>query len=246
MSAFKFKPNILSANTLKLIAALAMLIDHMGMLLFPRYEILRIIGRIAFPIFAFFIAEGCKYTRSRARYLLTLASCAAVFQIVFFIVTKSLEMCIFVTFTLSVVLIYSLDRLKAALIKSSAPLYQKISYALLFLSMLVFVYAVNILLDIDYGFIGCITPLFAATVHTPRGTDNTSKLDKPYISVLCMALPISLMPFIYRKDISFFALASIPLLLLYSGKRGKLKMKYFFYVFYPLHLVFLYFLDYLI
>ena len=38
------------------------------------------------------------------------------------------------------------------------------------------------------------------------------------------------------SEIQAFALLALPLLLLYSGKRGKVKMKYFFYVFYPLHL----------
>ena len=57
------KIRFLSNNTLKIIAALAMLADHVGYLLFPDVTVLRIIGRLAFPIFAFTIAEGCKYTR---------------------------------------------------------------------------------------------------------------------------------------------------------------------------------------
>lgn len=36
--------------------------------------------------------------------------------------------------------------------------------------------------------------------------------------------------------IQVHALLSLPLLLLYSGKRGKVNLKYFFYIFYPLHL----------
>ena len=43
----------INAFTLKMIAIVAMLIDHIGAVLFPQIEILRIIGRIAFPIFAF-------------------------------------------------------------------------------------------------------------------------------------------------------------------------------------------------
>ena len=55
----------LTNNQLKLIAMLSMLIDHVGMLLFPGVRVLRIIGRLAFPIFAYMIAEGCAHTRSR-------------------------------------------------------------------------------------------------------------------------------------------------------------------------------------
>ena len=47
----------LSGNALKIIAAISMVIDHTGMLIFPGEDIFRIIGRLAFPIFAFFIAE---------------------------------------------------------------------------------------------------------------------------------------------------------------------------------------------
>ena len=57
------KFNILSSSALKLLACGFMLIDHVGVRLFPDVLILRIIGRLAFPIFAFFIAEGCRYTR---------------------------------------------------------------------------------------------------------------------------------------------------------------------------------------
>ncbi len=60
----------LSANQLKVIAALTMLIDHVGMILFPSIRLFRIIGRISFPIFSFMIYEGCKYTRNKKRYLL--------------------------------------------------------------------------------------------------------------------------------------------------------------------------------
>ena len=60
----------LSGNSLKLIAALTMLIDHMGIMLFPNVAVLRCIGRISFPIFAFMISEGARYTKDKTRYFL--------------------------------------------------------------------------------------------------------------------------------------------------------------------------------
>ena len=53
----------LSGNALKILAAIFMTLDHMGLMLFPHIPLLRILGRLALPIFAFMIAEGCKYTR---------------------------------------------------------------------------------------------------------------------------------------------------------------------------------------
>ena len=60
---------ILSGNMLKILGAVFMLIDHIGVVFFPEVKILRILGRISFPIFAFMIAEGCRYTRNKLRYL---------------------------------------------------------------------------------------------------------------------------------------------------------------------------------
>ena len=58
-----------------------MAIDHTGALFFPQLLIFRIIGRLAFPMFAFFIAEGYTHTRSVKRYLTRLAICAVLFQV---------------------------------------------------------------------------------------------------------------------------------------------------------------------
>ena len=45
-----------------------MLVDHIGYILLPEAAFLRYIGRLAMPIFAFFIGEGCLYTRNRKKY----------------------------------------------------------------------------------------------------------------------------------------------------------------------------------
>ena len=57
----------MSGFLLKLIAAATMLIDHAGLLLFPGEHWMRIVGRIAYPLFAWCIAEGFRYTRSPQR-----------------------------------------------------------------------------------------------------------------------------------------------------------------------------------
>ena len=65
------KHKILSGNALKMIAAISMLIDHIGLLFFPFNGIFRIFGRLAFPIFAYMIAEGAKYTRNKKKHFFT-------------------------------------------------------------------------------------------------------------------------------------------------------------------------------
>ena len=63
---------VLSANKLKLIALISMTIDHIGLLFFPYTIIFRILGRFAFPIFAYFIAVGCYYTHNKLKHFLHL------------------------------------------------------------------------------------------------------------------------------------------------------------------------------
>lgn len=61
----------LNADTdlLKLVAMVTMFIDHVGKVCFPQHYIMRIIGRMAFPIYAYCIAVGCVYTRNHMKYL---------------------------------------------------------------------------------------------------------------------------------------------------------------------------------
>jgi hypothetical protein len=236
----------LSGNTLKLIAAAAMVVDHMGVIFFPDLMILRMIGRLSFPIFAFMISEGCKHTRNRWRYFLTMAGLATCFQIVYFFALGSLKMSIFVTFSLSILMIYALDLLKESIFNDSTPTIQKILAPLLFFGSIVAVFLINRFFDLDYNFAGCMTPVFASIFHSTKSTpEPLRRLDNNYLKVLALSIGLLWLAFINLR-IQFLSLLTLPLLLMYSGKRGKWKLKYFFYVFYPAHLVILYGISILI
>ncbi|MBO7736222.1 MAG: hypothetical protein J6S22_00120, partial [Clostridia bacterium] len=71
------KLRFLSGNSIKILAAIAMVVDHVGLLFFPFNPIFRMIGRLAFPLFAYMIAEGCKYTKNKWKYLLLMAGLGA-------------------------------------------------------------------------------------------------------------------------------------------------------------------------
>ena len=73
----------LNSLHLKLLAAASMLIDHMGFTLFPFAHWMRCVGRLAFPIFAFQVAEGWYRTCNRRRYFLRLALCGLLSEIPF-------------------------------------------------------------------------------------------------------------------------------------------------------------------
>ena len=78
---------ILDGTALKLIAVTAMILDHVGDNFFPDQIWMRIIGRMALPIFAFCIAEGFSHTRDRRRYLYRMGLFALLSEIPFDLVT---------------------------------------------------------------------------------------------------------------------------------------------------------------
>lgn len=75
----------LSGSTLKVIAVLSMVTDHSAYYLMEHgtllYEVMRCFGRIAFPVFAFLIAEGFRHTRNRMKYFLQLLGFAVVSEV---------------------------------------------------------------------------------------------------------------------------------------------------------------------
>ena len=232
------KIRCLSNNGLKIIAALSMLIDHVGHLLFPDLTILRIIGRLAFPIFAFSIAEGCKYTKNKITYFGMIFGLTFLCQVVYYLFDKSLYMCILVTFSFSILALCALWNFKTILFDEQSSLLKKVLSALLFFFVVTLIYRANQLLEIDYGFWGCMTPVIVGLFHMPKNCNSSflKKLDCNLVSVLMLALGLIPLARIIGWIQPYSFLALIPLLL-YSGRRGKINMKYFFYVFYPLHLV---------
>ena len=228
----------LSGNALKIIAAISMFIDHFGAIFFPRVALLRAIGRLAFPIFAYMIAEGCRYTKNKLRYFLTVALMGAGYTAVYYIYDKEWYFCILVTFALSIMMIYALELLKNVIFEENRSVWRIVLAALVFIASVAFTYALNLLVKIDYGFYGCLTPVLVSVFLPPRENAPAfyNMAGKFRLELLGLALGIAAL-YIAYGGIRYYAFLAIPLVFLYSGKRGKHKMKYFFYVFYPAHLL---------
>ena len=220
----------LSNNALKIIAMVSMLIDHVGMQIFPQYKIFRIIGRLAFPIFSYMIAEGCFYTRNRKKNILLMAGLGLGCQAVYTIVCHSFYMNILLTFSLSVITIFAIDEFIEKKNKVSLLCVSGVVLSVICVSLIFPVVFKENGFDIDYGFLGVLLPVAVYYSH-----NKTAK-------IISAAAVLVLMAFI-SGSIQFFSLLSIPLLMLYNGKRGKLNMKYVFYIFYPAHLVVIYLID---
>lgn len=88
---------------LRLLAMLTMLIDHIGVIFFPDDIILRIVGRLAFPLFAWGIARGYRYTSSLKRYAIRLLALGIISQYPYMTLfqTQTLNICI--TFFISII-----------------------------------------------------------------------------------------------------------------------------------------------
>ena len=156
----------LTGNQLKLLALIAMTCDHVGLQLLPQFIILRIIGRLAAPLFAYMIAEGCRYTHDRGRYLGRLLGMAALCQIAYFAAMRSLYQCIFVTFSLSVCLIYALDnavrrRTPVSVLSAAAAV-----AAVVFVTEGLPRILIHTDFDVDYGLWGVMLPVL---VYFGRG-----------------------------------------------------------------------------
>ncbi len=233
----------LSGNALKVIAAVLMVIDHIGYFLYPQYIILRIIGRLSFPIFAFMIAEGCCHTKNKLKYFSGIFIFAVVYQVFNYFFVRSPYLCIFVTFSGSILFIYLLQFLKERFFFPGTWWRKTIAVILLLFAVAV-IYLLNRVFYIDYGFWGCLAPAFACVFKKPKTISGSwfEKLDRYWVHILMFGLALFILS-LASGWVQMYCLLALPLLLVYSGERGKLKMKWFFYVFYPVHIGIIYFIG---
>ena len=183
------------------------------------------------------ISEGAKYTKNKVRYLLSVFSVGLFCFAGYLVFNKTIVFSIFITFSFSLMMIFTLDEYKAVAFSPDASNALKLTKFLLFAFSVAFSYVFCEIFTVDYGFTGCAAPLAASIVtNLPEGApESLKKLDRLNIRVALFTLPLIILAVDLRLS-QPFSLFSVPLLLLYSEKRGKLKLKYFFYVFYPLHL----------
>lgn len=214
------KQGVLNGNHLKLIAAFTMLLDHVGILLFPQIRLLRILGRLAYPIFAFMIAEGCRYTKNKLRYFFMVFGLGVVCQLVYYFFSGDTYHNILLTFSCSILLTYALQ---AAHTEKN-----RVLWSILFCLGFLAVYGLTLLVEIDYGFWGIMTPVLTAFFPEKGKTGSKLPVLMLFAGLLFLAADFG--------GVQYYSLLAIPLLLLYSGKRGKANLKYFFYIFYPVHL----------
>lgn len=223
MASNPLRLRCLTGNQLKILAMLAMTADHVGLQLFPQVGLLRILGRLAFPIYGWMIAEGCRHTRNRRRYFLRLAGLALVCQVVYFFAMGSLYQCVLVTFSLSALVIFAGDRAKKEGSLRARTVLVLLVGALVWLTA-VLPGSTSTDFAVDYGLWGVMLPVFVYF-----GENHRKRLALLALTLVLLALDFG--------GIQWFGLAAVGLLALYSGQRGSRNLGTLFYLYYPLHLM---------
>ncbi len=244
----------LSTFSLKLIAILTMTIDHIGaiwgaqdyggVLSYDTYMILRTIGRIAFPIFCYLIVEGYFHTRNVRNYAIRLFVFALLSQLPFNLAIKGgisrfYSLNIFFTLLLGLILIWIIDAAIKKIRISEIEPHQSIILPYIFAVIAVF-YAVENFMPIDYGIYGLLLILvfyfFRAKEETLENPDAGTK------AVLWQFIAIGIITFLFSFGIQIYALFALIPIAMHNHKKGK-GLKYFFYLYYPLHLLIIYFIS---
>lgn len=221
----------LDGGVLKGIAAALMLTDHVGAILLPEVLALRCVGRLAFPIFAFFIAEGYAHTRDFGRYFRRLAILAVVSEIPFNLENGAVfdltRQNVLWTFCLALLTLRGLEALGrergfgrwagCGLVLAAG-------------------FAAGELLRTDYGGWGVVTVALLYLCRDGRYAKLWLLLAMAAVNGLGMG-SLTMPVFGGEMPIQIFAVAALPVIWLYNGQAGPKGLRRAFYVFYPAHLL---------
>ena len=204
----------LDSFQLKCIAIVSMALDHTGAVLYPSQIWLRCLGRIAFPIFCFLIVEGFFHTHDVRRYMGRLGVFALISEIPYDLAFRGVPLEYAhqnVFFTLLIGI--------GMMILLERNREWPVKAVILLLAMWL-----AVLIRSDYNFRGILLIFVFYIFHESRWLAVTAG---------------GLWNFLYQGVIQKDGVLSVLPLALYNGERGR-KMKYFFYIFYPAHLLLLY------
>ena len=237
------KSKILNSNQLKLIAIIAMTVDHIAWAMFDGYPrallplVMHIIGRLTCPIMCYFIAEGYHYTRNINKYTFRLFAFAFVshFAYIFasndFVDFKSFIPFYYGNFLNQTSVMWSLAWGLVMLRIADSKRIKSIYKVLLVILICI------ITLPSDWS---CIAALCIMAIGTNRGDFRKQ------MSWMIFYVALYSLVYFFAIDKAYGILQmgvvlSIPVIAMYNGERGKNPkinkfMKWFFYIFYPLHL----------
>ena len=231
----------IDANMLRLLAILFMLLDHMWATIIPGNQWMTLVGRMAFPIFAFQITEGFIHTSNFRRYALRLFVFALISEIPFNLFYGS---SVFYPFHQNVLFTLLLGLLAIHGIEKARREYT-FKNIILAIFTLIGTFFLGALGFVDYGVKGILTVvafyLFKGFPWAWIGQlISLILLNITFFNG--MYFPVSLLGYSIDIKVQGFAILSLIPIWLYNGKKGvnNRVLQYSFYIFYPLHIFILY------
>lgn len=234
----------MTSFVLKIIAMITMFCDHFGYAFVGHFSYFNYIGRIAFPIFAFQISEGFTHTKNLKKYFIRLLVFAIIAQIPFhlflqkFIPNSSTGLNIFFTLLLGLLAITVYDYFSKIENKELNYKLFGIPFKNIVGIMFTLIIAyIGDMLHVDYGFWG-IFVIFTFYLFK----NNKLAMIISYITLCIIRYGMNIILYGFYIEYIYLAIATIfPIVFigLYKGKQGY-KIKYLLYLFYPLHLLILY------
>ena len=228
---------------LKIIALVSMFCDHFGDAFVKQFSFLNLIGRIAFPIFAFQISEGFMHTKNIKKYFLRLGIFALVSQVPFylfchkFLNVSPFALNVFFTLFIGLLAIYIFDYIGK--IVQGQEQKQQVLCKFVGLCIVILLAYVAEVLQTDYGYWGVIVVFM---FYILKGKKMLTTL---VFFILCVInyLPELILSNFHIVYLSMAICTFLPIIFIneYNGKQG-IKIKYLLYMFYPLHLLLLYFI----
>lgn len=240
---------VLSSNALKIIACACMVTDHAGIVFMGNNCIMRAVGRLAFPIFAFLLVQGLLHTSNVRRYLLRLGIFALVSELPFDLAMHDTiwypeAQNIFFTLTVGLFAIYALEsrdsigrwRVEIALAAALLAEFLRFDYGMAGVGIIIMFY----LFDKERSSISGKDG--GDMVHACPGADARTGLYYSWKQNLEIVVLSSLVYILCLGMNQMYALLAMIPVNMYSGERGRMKLKHFFYLFYPLHLLLIWFI----
>ena len=213
---------------LKIIAIISMLFDHIGYIIFEKFTFMNYIGRLSFPIFAFSISEGYRYTKDLKKYFLRLFIFAIISQIPYMLFMSTLTN----TFTFNILFTLILGLLAITVYEKTDNKYLRFAFVILFCIISQF-------LNFDYGWLGITIISIFHMFKDKKTLMNLSFSIVVFINYFYKFITTLRTEYLF---IILFCILSLIPINLYNSKKGK-NIKYILYIFYPLHLVILYILH---
>ena len=231
----------LDSTALRLLAILFMVLDHLWATVVPGNLWLTCLGRLAFPIFAFQLCEGYRHTGDFRRYRRRLLVFALLSEIPFNLFYAGSVIFPFHQNVLFTLLLGLLAMRQADMLRREEGIKKKSLRCLALLLIL----AGGVVLFPDYGLMGVMTVLCFFVFRDHRLFQLAAMAVLNIFAFKGQTIPVSLGALAFDFPIQGFALLALPLIWLYNGEKGPggKGLRLFWYIFYPLHMLALYFIQ---